>query len=205
MKKALIAVVLSMAAVGSAFAQGGVYLGVESGPVFFDDTLDELSDVYIYDHGADSASADQQLASLTFRPFVGYGLTDQIALEIGLTFFSRETTVSGYYGGYVNHYKDTYTESWRMVDYAVLWHPSGNAGFFARAGAHSTTYKIEVKGNGVGNDSASDSQSGLQLGLGYDWKMGPGAFRVSFTHYGNMPGYEDEALNLLKFGYLFQF
>jgi hypothetical protein len=84
------------------------------------------------------------------------------------------------------------------------------SGFFARAGGHATTFDVDYKRNGTGSvaddsSSNSESKSGLLLGLGYDWKIGPGALRASFTHYTNMPGYEDEYLNLLKVGYLFKF
>lgn len=205
MKKSLAVAAMGVALAGSAFAQTGFYLGAEAGLAFFDDTTEAEANYYVYEQGAATAEAEQDQAALAFRPFAGYRVTDNLALEFGVTLFSRETTVSGYRGGYSGTYEDTFTQSWRIVDYAVLWHPSGAAGFFARVGGHSTNYEIEVKGNGIGNGSVSESESGFQLGLGYDWKLGPGALRVSLTYYDNVPGFEDESLALLKLGYLFQF
>lgn len=206
MKKALIAIVMGVAAAGAASAQTGFYLGVEGGLTFFEDTTDEEADQYIND-GANSVEVEQKLAALPIRPFAGFEITENISVELGLTFYSRDMSAKGTVG--LATFKDTIEMSWRIIDYSVLLRPSAS-GFFARVGGHSTTvdFDFDRKGTGAiasGSDSVSESKTGLLLGLGYDWEMGPGALRASFTHYTNMPGYEDKYLNLFKVGYLFKF
>ncbi len=208
MKKALIAAVMGMAAAGSAFAEAGFYLGAEGGFVFFEDTTDEEAHYYINELGADTVKVKQDKAAMAIRPFAGVALTDNIGLEFGMSFFSRGMTAEGTAGA--STYKDKYEQSWRIVDYSILLRPSASSGFFLRAGGHSTTMDLDFDRTGTGSvaddsDSVSKSKSGAQFGLGYDWKIGPGALRLSATHYGNVPGMKDDALNIIKAGYLFKF
>jgi hypothetical protein len=207
MKKLLIATVMSVAATGPAWAEPGFYLGIEGGFTFFEDTTDEGAAYYINELGASTVEVEEDSAAFPIRPFAGFELNENIALELGVSFFSREITAEGTAGA--STFKDTYEQSWRIVDFSVLLRPRAS-GFFARAGGHATTFDVDYKRVGTGSvaddaSSNSESKSGLLLGLGYDWKIGPGALRASFTHYTNMPGYEDEYLNLLKVGYLFKF
>ena len=207
MKKLLISALVALATSGVAYAQSDFYLGVEGGFTFFSDTSDKVAKAYINELGASTVEVEQERVGALIRPFVGFELADDIALELGLSVQSRKTTAEGTFGG--GTFKDTFKTSWRILDCSVLLHPN-TSGFFARLGGHVTTIDTVFDRDGSGSvadGSYSDTEhnSGLILGFGYDWKIGRGALRASFTHYSNMLGYEDESLNLLKVGYLFKF
>ncbi|MGJ4748649.1 hypothetical protein ACQV5M_19970 [Leptospira sp. SA-E8] len=88
---------------------------------------------------------------------------------------------------------------------------SRSRGFFVRIGGHSSTVENEYRWTGSaytqsGSRSLSENKSGAQFGLGYDWSLGSGSLRLSGTHYANFPGLDGEdALTLVKVGYLFEF
>lgn len=209
MKKILTGVMIGMTLTCSAFAQS-VYVGVEGGAVAFKDETDDIANTYVSYSNVYSARVEQDAGAVALRPFVGVELTENIALEFGLMSFSQDTSVEGSYSG--GYYKESWERAWRTVDFSALLRPAADSelhGLFARVGGHSTKSTYEFKSSLGGRDNDSETKSGALFGLGYDWFFGESrahhALRLSFTHYDNVAGLEDDALNILSFGYFYKF
>jgi len=184
------------------------YFGVEGGFAFADIRADETASVFVNTFGG-SVNYEYDVADLAGRLSIGYGMNDMFDLELGY-FLTADfnATYNGVAGnGVVYSATETYSAS--GIDVSALIRPN-SGDFFIRVGMHNS--EVEGQGNfvipGVGsaNVSATQSGSGLLVGLGYDWGLDDRSFaRVSYSFYDKLGGADNSELGLLSASYNFGF
>lgn len=201
---------------GGVFAQGlsstvDNYFGLETGIGLvdtkkeFDETARILSDALSSD-----VTYSHNKSFLTGRVFFGYGLRDNLAIEIG-AFTGR---------GLKANYKivstgDTAREEYDVNGFDVVGtylfgeNPYLDSGLYIKGGIHSS----KVSGRGavtLGGQStavsASTSGTGLVLGLGahtpFDDSKNGFIIRFGYTHYRELGGISGGHMNNLSIGYI---
>ena len=184
------------------------YFGVEGGLAFADIRADDTAQTFVNAFGG-SVNYEYDEADFAGRLSIGYGVNDMFDLELGY-FFTADFNAN-YNGVAGNGIRYTATETYSAsgIDLSALIRPnSGN--FFVRVGMHSS--EVEGQGNfnvpavGSVNVSATQSGSGLLVGLGYDWNVDDRSFaRVSYSFYDKLGGTDNSELGLLSASYNFGF
>ena len=197
MKKLLAGITLIA---GASLASAENYVGADGGYGFVDikakqtaQTLANLSGStvsYTYDRGA-----------LTGRLYFGFGLAENIAVELG--YFASANATAKYT---ISGASATENYSTSGFDAGLVYKPQ-EEGVFFKAGFHSS--KVEgdasVTINGTTYNIASDSKSGtgMMAGIGYEAKMSGSSglkSRLGWTYYNKVGGVSDANVNLIYLG-----
>ncbi len=176
------------------------YAGVDGGYGIVDikakqtaQTLANLSGstvTYTYDYGA-----------LTGRLYFGFGLAENIAIEVG--YFASANATAKYT---ISGASATENYSSSGLDAGFVYKPS-EEGVFFKAGFHSSKVDgdASVTINGTTYNIASNSKSGtgMMAGIGYEEKMSGSSGlkgRLGWTYYNKVGGVSDANVNLIYLG-----
>ena len=205
MKKTVAAIAACM--VACAAQAGGFYVGGQLGVMSFKNFTDDDAQGI---SGPHSTSQDTQLA--VGRLFTGYNINPLVGIELGyLQMADAKGSLSGTTAG-GSKYGFDYTYRNSGFDLSAVVHPfessrNGNqapSGLFLRAGVSQYTTSVNwVSGSYTGSDSKTGT--GTMLGLGYDWKLGPGALRLDATLHQSMADITNNDSLALSAGYVYPF
>lgn len=154
----------------SAFAEGffGVGLGVAGYPSY----VDKANTAALTGTGAGFwTSQSEQKPNLNFSLFGGNWVNDILGFELGYKYLGGVSGTAHLVGPGFNR-TDDFKLSGSTFYGAMLWRPSSNSGFFAKAGMHSTSMTLKTGGVGniltVGPKTLSVSSNGVAGGVGVD-------------------------------------
>jgi hypothetical protein len=184
----------------SSFANAENYVGVDGGYGFVDikakqtaQTLANLSGStvsYTYDRGA-----------LTGRLYFGFGLAENIAVELG--YFASANATAKYT---ISGASATENYSANGFDAGLVYKPSEDGVFF-KAGFHSSSVEgdgsVTIGGTTYSVTSLTKSGTGMMAGIGYEAKMSGSSglkSRLGWTYYNKVGGVSDVNINLIYLG-----
>jgi hypothetical protein len=184
----------------SSFANAENYVGADGGYGYVDikagqtaQTLANLSGStvsYTYDRGA-----------LTGRLYFGFGLAENIAVELG--YFASANATAEYT---ISGASATENYSANGFDAGLVYKPSEDGVFF-KAGFHSSTVEgdgsVTIGGTTYSVTSISKSGTGMMVGIGYESKMSGASglkSRVGWSYYNKVGGVSDVNINLIYLG-----
>lgn len=205
MKKTFAAIAACM--VACAAQAGGFYVGGQLGIMSFKNWT---ADAGGGPGSSETTSQDTQLP--VGRIFGGYNFNPIVGIELGyLQMGDAKGSISGTrIDG--STYTSDYTYKNSGFDLSAVVHPfesSRNAdeaptGLYLRAGLSQYTTSENETSDGY-SYSGSKTGTGTILGLGYDWKLGPGALRLDATLHQSMANVTDNDSLALSVGYLYAF
>jgi hypothetical protein len=196
--KKIIALVFFTVTCSLASAQN--YAGIDGGYGFVDIKAQQTAQTLANLSGS-TVTYTYDKAAVTGRMFFGFGIADNLALELG--YFtsanaSAKYTISGASAS------ENYSTS--GFDAGLVYKPS-TEGMFFKAGFHSSKVDgdASVTIGGTTYNIASDSKSGtgLMAGLGYEEKFNTSSdlkWRMGWTYYNKVGGVSDANVNLLYVG-----
>ena len=199
----------STLSIGHAGAKDNLgYVGLEMGYAYADIRADQTASVFVNTFGG-TVVYEYDEADLAGRISGGYRVTDMLDLEVGYFFTADFDAIYNGVAGNGVVYNATETYSATGLDFSGLFRPT-EGDFFIRLGVHNS--EVEGVGNftvpGVGsvNVSATESGTGLLLGMGYDWTTDGDSFaRVSYSYYDKLGGVDNSEMGLLSISYNFAF
>jgi hypothetical protein len=176
------------------------YAGVDGGYGFIDIKAQQTAQTLANLSGS-TVTYTYDKAALTGRMFFGFGVADNLALELG--YFASANATAKYT---ISGASATENYSTNGFDAGLVYKPQED-GIFFKAGFHSS--KVEgdasVTINGTTYNIASDSKSGtgMMAGVGYEAKMSGSSglkSRLGWTYYNKVGGVSDANVNLIYFG-----
>ena len=186
----------------------GFYLGGQYG---YADLKDYSQDRLMHIPGAAFSQTSSQDTTVGWgRLFGGYRLNEIVALELGYgqlgnSNFRTTTTQPPFPSGSTRG-----TTRMEGLDLSAIISPfSSVRGLYFRAGV--TEYTTQVQSTDYYDTDVLRSSSetftgmGTTLGVGYDWKLGPGALRFEATMLQSLSDIRDNDAMTYSAGYLYQF
>lgn len=202
MKRMVVGIALGFAFPCAAMSMG-LYAGVEGGSAAVADQTNVLARDLVNAYGG-YASVTQDINVGMFRGFIGDGIIPGVALEAG---YVQTGDVNIDYSGYSSYYSTSYagtgTVSIHGFDFSGVLHPillGPGSGLFLRAGISDYTEEANLTVNGLSN-STSQSGTGENFGIGYDFGVGLGDLRTELTFSQNIANDSSSKATSLQVGY----
>jgi len=213
MKKTFAAIAACM--VACAAQAGGFYVGGQLG-VMTSKNLTDSAGSSVQQNLGGTVTSSQDTQAAAGRIFAGYNINPLVGIELGyLQMSDVKGSVAGTTAGNSN-YSGDFTYRTSGFDVSAVVHPFESSasketpptGLYLRAGISEYTL------SGSSSSPASSfvswrvnslSGTGTILGLGYDWKLGPGALRLDATLHQSMANVTDNDSLALSVGYLYAF